>query len=71
MDVEPVSGLSQCRVGFSFALGFREMTDAKGHVGETLGGLSNMAMIVDVSDKDRDIGTRPEDFESPDKKTLG
>mgnify|MGYP003334676659 FL=1 len=55
MDVAPVSGLSQCRVRFSFALGFREMTDAQGHVGETLGGLSKMAMIFEVSDKDRVI----------------
>lgn len=40
---------------FYFALGFREMTDAQGHVGETLGGLSKMAMIFEVSDRDRVI----------------
>ena len=62
-----------CSVAFDFhfALDFRQMTDAQGQVGKTLGGLANTAMIVQVPDKDRVIRTRPGDFESPDKKTLG
>ena len=46
------------------------MTDAEGHFGETLGGLSRTAMMVEVSDEDRVYWTRPKDFESPDKEPL-
>lgn len=46
------------------------MTDAAGHFGEMLDGLSCTAMIVEAPDKDRVYGTRPEDFESPDKEPL-